>query len=136
MERHTLIDKTRESVPITLALLREIHESNIIAATYSSPGAMGRPGEIVLIAVENDTMNLYRCNYVAHPRIGDAIMKMFGSIFSQNTVEWSSMRMGMGNNLVLRSELQDAFIEKLEASEKHIYPAHIQILYQIAKEKL
>lgn len=135
-ERHTLIDKTRESVPITLALLREIQEPNIIAATYSSPGAMGRPGEIVLIAVENDTMNLYRCDYVAHPRIGDAAMKKFGNIFSKNTEGWSCISMGMGNTLVLRSELQDAFIDKLEASEKHIYPAHIQILYQIAKEKL
>ena len=90
----------------------------------------------MLIAVENDTMNLYRCDYVAHPRIGDAAMKKFGNIFSKNTEGWSSISMGMGNTLVLRSELQDAFIDKLEASEKHIYPAHIQILYQIAKEKL
>ena len=60
--------------------IEKIDANDIVAWTYASPGAMGRPGEITVITVQRQALYLYRCDYVSNEGIKDELSNRFPNI--------------------------------------------------------
>lgn len=124
-------NKTNKPIILTVENIEKIDANDIVAWTYASPGAMGRPGEITVITVQRQALYLYRCDYVSNEGIKDELSNRFPNIYKRGMDGWQEISMGMGNILYLRENLVSNFKYKLQILGQHIYPSHLRILYQV-----
>lgn len=128
-------NNTDKPIILTEENIKHINTDDIVAWTFASPGAMGRPGEISVITVQENSMCLYRCNYISHSIVREVLTRRFPNVFKCDSEGWKSISMGMGNALYLRENLVSDFECKLQESGQRIYSSHLYLLYQVLVDK-
>lgn len=96
---------------------------DIVFLSLAEGGAMGRPGDVVIVTKNADTVKWYRCNYLENiseseltfllPPLETFQVGLFGSV-SGVPSDWAHIDLGMGNHLLVRWDLYPAFMREAE----------------------
>lgn len=131
--------KLVDDVRITDDNVNEIEIEYVVAVAYASDGAMGEPGAVRLYIIKDWEMKCYyinRCNsfanivclFVKYPELDECIRK------TGKLKGFEYIGMGMGNHLLIRSELYNDFERIHKQNGKHIYQSYVSTLQQICTE--
>lgn len=131
--------KHEENIEITNENIVDINYEDIIAVAYASGGAMGEPGAVNIYVLVDSRLQCYHGNHCyGAMRIG-GLFSRFPEIkecVKRSTLNgFKRIDMGMGNMLMIRSEVYGSFIHILEEERVFIYSNYERIILQVCEEK-
>lgn len=131
--------KHEENIEITNENVEDINFEDIIAVAYASGGAMGEPGVVNVYVLVDSSLQCYHGNHCyGAMRIG-GLFSRFPEIkecVKRSTLNgFKRIDMGMGNMLMIRSEVYGSFIRILEEERVFIYSNYERIILQVCEEK-
>jgi len=131
--------KHEENVEITNENVEDINFEDIIAVAYASGGAMGEPGAVNVYVLVDSRLQCYHGNHCYGVLHIGGLFSRFPEIkecVKRSTLNgFKRIDMGMGNTLMIRSEVYDSFIRILEEERVFIYSNYERIILQVCEEK-
>ncbi len=131
---------TREIIRLNSEELDNLSNDTIVAVTYASPGAMGSPGEYMIISWLNTNMRIYMGNCYNNSALFEKVRKDvpvldYYASTGKAISGWCLESMGMGNMLILPDDLICLFEQNVKAIGKHIYRCFVDALAATLYEK-
>ena len=117
---------------ITLQNYKSHMPIDMVAFSFASSGAMGCPGEIIMMNREGETFSLNYCYepwqaeqiYEICPKLEECDIELLG--YDTAPEGWMPINLGMGNHLFVENEIGEVFYKQITG----LYPGQVYQMWQ------